>query len=90
MNLLGLEYKIISNYIILDQPLSEMKETLAIEIRRTAKRQLTWFRGFTRRGIRVNWLKDKAFKSVYEHVQNAMKSTQNRQNKALNSHKGSF
>ena len=52
----GLEYKYLTLYIqgILDY--SQMKEKLAIEIHRFAKRQMTWFRGMERAGARIHWV----------------------------------
>jgi tRNA dimethylallyltransferase len=34
-----------------------MKEKLSIAIHQFAKRQMTWFRGMERRGIKIEWLK---------------------------------
>jgi tRNA dimethylallyltransferase len=33
-----------------------MKERLQIAIHQFAKRQLTWFRGMERRGLKINWV----------------------------------
>jgi len=52
----GLEYKYITLYLteILTYP--EMVRELEIAIHQYAKRQMTWFRGMERKGIRINWL----------------------------------
>lgn len=53
----GLEYKFVTRYIIGELSLDEMKEKLSIAIHQFAKRQMTWFRGMERRGIKIEWLK---------------------------------
>lgn len=58
MDLLGLEYREISNYILKKCSYDEMVASLAQEIHRLAKRQMTWFRGMERRGTKVNWIKE--------------------------------
>ncbi len=72
--MLGLEYKIISQYLIKEQPYNEMKEILAREIRRTAKGQLTWFRGMERRGLKVNWIKSTSSQEIENCLQNHLKT----------------
>ncbi len=52
----GLEYKYVTLYAIGKIKYSEMFEKLNIAIRQFAKRQMTWFRGMERRGIKLHWL----------------------------------
>ena len=51
----GLEYKFVTLYIMGELTFDEMKSRLAIAIHQFAKRQMTWFRGMERRGIRIHW-----------------------------------
>lgn len=52
----GLEYKFITLYIIGQLSEREMICQLEIAIHQFAKRQMTWFRGMSRRGFTINWL----------------------------------
>jgi tRNA dimethylallyltransferase len=52
----GLEYKYVTNYIIGKLSYEEMISSLEIAIHQFAKRQMTWFRGMERRGIKINWI----------------------------------
>ncbi len=52
----GLEYKYLTKYVLGELTYGEMFRRLEIAIHQFAKRQMTWFRGMERRGIRVNWL----------------------------------
>ncbi len=52
----GLEYKYITLYLKGNLTYNEMKAKLATEIYRFSKRQMTWFRGMERRGIKINWI----------------------------------
>lgn len=52
----GLEYKFVTLYVTGQMSYDEMVEKLEIAICQFAKRQMTWFRGMERRGIRINWL----------------------------------
>jgi len=52
----GLEYKYITLYLIGSLSYDEMFARLETEIHRFAKRQMTWFRGMERRGIKINWI----------------------------------
>lgn len=54
----GLEYKFITQYIIGILKYDEMVEKLAIAIHQFAKRQMTWFRGMERKGIKIWWSRD--------------------------------
>ncbi|MCQ2135334.1 MAG: tRNA (adenosine(37)-N6)-dimethylallyltransferase MiaA [Bacteroidales bacterium] len=51
----GLEYKWVTMYINGELSLPQMREGLAIAIHRFAKRQMTWFRGMERKGIKIHW-----------------------------------
>ena len=52
----GLEYKILTLYIIGKLTYEEMVSQLEIAIHQFAKRQMTWFRGMERRGCTIHWL----------------------------------
>ena len=52
----GLEYKYVTNYIIGKLSYDEMVSSLETAIHQFAKRQMTWFRGMERRGIKINWI----------------------------------
>ncbi|MDE7119275.1 MAG: tRNA (adenosine(37)-N6)-dimethylallyltransferase MiaA [Muribaculaceae bacterium] len=52
----GLEYKYLTLYCIGQITYAQMLQELEIAIHQFAKRQMTWFRGMEKRGIRINWL----------------------------------
>lgn len=52
----GLEYKFLTLYLTGELSYSEMVSQLEIAIHQFAKRQMTWFRGMEKRGIKINWL----------------------------------
>ena len=52
----GLEYKFVTMYVTGQLSYEEMYRQLEIAIHQFAKRQMTWFRGMERRGIKINWL----------------------------------
>lgn len=52
----GLEYKFVTMYVIGQLAYEEMVSQLEIAIHQFAKRQMTWFRGMERRGVKINWL----------------------------------
>ena len=52
----GLEYKFVTMYVTGQLSYKEMYRQLEIAIHQFAKRQMTWFRGMERRGIKINWL----------------------------------
>jgi tRNA dimethylallyltransferase len=52
----GLEYKFVTLYITGKMPFDEMFCRLEVAIHQFAKRQMTWFRGMERRGIKIQWL----------------------------------
>ncbi len=51
MNQLGLEYREVTAHLTGAKSREQMLDDLRLGIRRLAKRQRTWFRGFARRGI---------------------------------------
>ncbi|MGN0029570.1 MAG: tRNA (adenosine(37)-N6)-dimethylallyltransferase MiaA [Marinilabiliaceae bacterium] len=52
----GLEYKYVTLYCTGQISMDEMTEQLEIAIHQFAKRQMTWFRGMERRGVKINWI----------------------------------
>ena len=52
----GLEYRFITFYLQGQLSYSEMEEQLATAIHQFAKRQMTWFRGMSRRGLPIHWI----------------------------------
>jgi tRNA dimethylallyltransferase len=52
----GLEYKFITLHLIGKLSYTEMFRDLETAIHQFAKRQMTWFRGMERRGIKINWI----------------------------------
>ena len=51
----GLEYKFVTQHVIGELTLEEMRTQLATAIHQFAKRQMTWFRGMERKGITIHW-----------------------------------
>jgi tRNA dimethylallyltransferase len=56
MTYYGLEYKYITSYLMGKTGYDEMVVDLETAIHQFAKRQMTWFRGMERRGIKINWI----------------------------------
>lgn len=52
----GLEYKFVTLHVIGKLTYQEMFTQLEIAIHQFAKRQMTWFRGMERRGLKINWI----------------------------------
>lgn len=52
----GLEYKFLTLYVLGQLTYEEMYHQLEIAIHQFAKRQMTWFRGMERRGVRIHWI----------------------------------
>ncbi|MDZ7739570.1 MAG: tRNA (adenosine(37)-N6)-dimethylallyltransferase MiaA [Bacteroidales bacterium] len=52
----GLEYRYITYYLLGQMSYDEMKGKLETAIHQFAKRQMTWFRGMERKGIKIHWL----------------------------------
>lgn len=51
----GLEYKFVTQYVLGILTWNEMRTLLANAIHQFAKRQMTWFRGMEKNGIRIHW-----------------------------------
>lgn len=51
----GLEYKFVTLYLLGELSYEEMRARLATAIHQFAKRQMTWFRGMERSGVRIHW-----------------------------------
>lgn len=54
--LYGLEYKFVTLYLLGQLSYEQMRQQLAIAIHQFAKRQMTWFRGMERSGVRIHWV----------------------------------
>ncbi len=52
----GLEYRHVTRYLRGECTYDEMYEKLYTDIRRFAKRQMTWFRRMERQGISIHWI----------------------------------
>lgn len=52
----GLEYKYVTEYVIGVRDFDETFRLLEIAIRQFAKRQMTWFRGMEKRGVKIHWV----------------------------------
>jgi tRNA dimethylallyltransferase len=53
----GLEYKFVTQYLLGELTYEEMHILLANAIHQFAKRQMTWFRGMERDGVRIHWVR---------------------------------
>ena len=53
----GLEYKFVTQYVLGTLSYDEMHILLANAIHQFAKRQMTWFRGMERDGVRIHWVR---------------------------------
>ena len=51
----GLEYKFVTLYLTGVLEYGEMKRLLGTAIHQFAKRQMTWFRGMEKKGVRIHW-----------------------------------
>lgn len=60
----GLEYKYITQFLIGEINYEAMIKQLEIAIHQFAKRQMTWFRGMEKRGVKINWVNEN--KSINE------------------------
>ena len=52
----GLEYKYVTQYVLGQIGREEMFTLLSTAIHQFAKRQMTWFRGMERSGVRIHWV----------------------------------
>lgn len=55
----GLEYKFVTLYLLEKLTYEEMEKQLSVAIHQFAKRQMTWFRGMERRGVRIEWIENR-------------------------------
>ena len=53
----GLEYKFVTQYVLGQLSYPEMQVLLGNAIHQFAKRQMTWFRGMERDGLRIHWVR---------------------------------
>ena len=53
----GLEYKFVTQYILGHLSYDDMVIALGNAIHQFAKRQMTWFRGMERDGVRIHWVR---------------------------------
>jgi tRNA dimethylallyltransferase len=53
----GLEYKFVTQHVLGQLGYEEMQVLLGNAIHQFAKRQMTWFRGMERDGVRIHWVK---------------------------------
>ncbi len=53
----GLEYKFVTLYLTGQLDRAQMQEQLSTAIHQFAKRQMTWFRGMERSGVKIHWVK---------------------------------
>ena len=67
----GLEYKFVTLHVTGQLSYKEMYNKLEIAIHQFAKRQMTWFRGMERRGLKINWID--ALLPMEEKVDRAIK-----------------
>ena len=56
----GLEYKFVTLYIQGELSYDQMRTQLATAIHQFAKRQMTWWRGMERSGVRIHWVEPDA------------------------------
>lgn len=52
----GLEYKFVTHYLLGQLSYQDMFNNLEIAIHQFAKRQMTWFRGMEKRGLKIHWI----------------------------------
>lgn len=52
----GLEYKFVTRFLLGELSYDEMYLRLSTAIHQFAKRQMTWFRGMERSGVRIHWV----------------------------------
>ena len=53
----GLEYKFVTQYVVGQLSYDDMVIALGNAIHQFAKRQMTWFRGMERDGVRIHWVR---------------------------------
>lgn len=57
----GLEYRYCAMYLMNKVSFDDMVEILKTEIHKFSKRQMTWFRGMEKRGLRIHWIEGDSF-----------------------------
>jgi tRNA dimethylallyltransferase len=67
----GLEYKFIALYLTGELKYNEMVKNLETAIHQFAKRQMTWFRGMERKGVKIHWIDGEL--PIESKVETAMK-----------------
>lgn len=72
MIMFGMEYKLLTRYLLGELKYDEMVSLLETEIFRLAKRQRTWFRGMERRGISINVFTDPDHDQIIDFVKNQL------------------
>ena len=71
---LGLEYKYITQFLLNEISLEEMKTSLFYEIRRFSKRQMTYFRKLEKDGFSIFWINGNlSFDEQFDQVINYLK-----------------
>jgi len=70
----GLEYRYLTLYITGQLTYDEMVRQLEIAIHQFAKRQMTYFRGMERRGVKIHWIKGGDHDCV-ENIMEMVKAT---------------
>lgn len=71
----GLEYKYVTKFLLNDYSYDEMVNLLNIAIHQFSKRQMTWFRGMERRGIRIYWIDGLA--DISQNIEEILKVIKN-------------
>lgn len=65
LNEFGLEYRWANNFLRNKIEFQEMKKFLSRDLKKFAKRQLSWFRRWEKQGIKIHWIKsDKEAKKI--------------------------
>jgi tRNA dimethylallyltransferase len=73
----GLEYKFITLFLTGKISYTDMVKELEIAIHQFAKRQMTWFRGMERKGVKINWIEgDLPIEEKVEKVMGMLKSNE--------------
>lgn len=67
---LGMEYGVIGKYLFKELTYEDMVTTLKHNIHRLAKRQRTWFRGTSRRGIKTHYISGNSLEAALDVITN--------------------
>ncbi len=68
----GLEYKFVGLYLKNELNMDQLIEKLYIAICQFAKRQDSWFRRMTRRGIEIHWISPNRIEEILKLIDNAL------------------